>query len=768
MWCNFISAIKDINKLKHFVITCTIIVLLIVFSTCLFDKEKTSVFEFILVLIELLFITFILTVIYFMCWFIFIKKINITKYVLCLLVFICLLFSFLWFLDYLESIDIINKIINYDTSLLLVGVKEHWLQTIVLLIILVNLIWFPINKLFISCFYYFRFFTKNKNLFENTRVDEIKALSDILNKKETSVLLCGKWGSGKTYFYKSLIKPRLQNYVIDVSCMHFNTLDELKIKLVQQKYQYVSIVFIFFEKIKNLITSTSSVLPKKCVIVIDDFERLVNNSTMNSTQLLNFICELKEVYKNSVLVLCNDDEFNNDNEGKNFSRYSEKIFDKKFSLPLPEFDKLYEQYSMNLPMHVNDRVKSILRYLYDKDNNVRVLRKTCEYIGERYYEKWSQVTQEAILNSNILIIVWSIFISDYKEVSYEDVFKNKYLKDFCNSDGYKVGACEIVISNFTELSLVNYITSYDVIRDDIYSICHRRDFITNEINNDIASLMNNIDDLNNGLKITLIRFIDIEQYKKAISGSLFLDILKTLFILDSRWFDSDEHKAHLNLIDKNNYGLLSSETKNMFSKAFSKIESRYKDLDNIKHNGFCVLYAKHMINELNKLDKQMQVFNANIVDNTLFDKGIKIIVASEDKAELNLFNSGMLELLLTLKTNLTSSVALTFFYTLALCQQPSLEYLKRVKDYLRDPNSIKYELYFEGLTGPLYKDVSFLHSIEKTTIDNVIRLIEFYYEFVAKCNNEKDEEVDNYVTEYFNNLCSYNKKIDEYNANKKE
>lgn len=206
----------------------------------------------------------------------------------------------------------------------------------------------------------------------------------------------------------------------------------------------------------------------------------------------------------------------------------------------------------------------------------------------------------------------------------------------------------------------------------------------------------------------------------------------------------------------------------MFSKAFSKIKSRYKDLDNINHNSFCVLYAKHMINELNKLDKQMQVFNTNIVDNTLFDNGIDIIMASENKLELNLFNSGMLELLLTLKTNLTSSVALVFFYTLALCQQPSLEYLRRVKNYLRAPKAAKYELYFEGLTGPLYEDVSFLHFIEKTRIDNVIRLIEFYYEFVAKCNNEKDEEVDNYITEYFNNLCSYNKKIDEYNANKKE
>lgn len=200
MWCNFISAIKDINKLKHFVITCTIIVLLIVFSTCLFDKEKFSVFVFIWVLIDLLFIVFSLIVIYFIYEFIFIKKINITKYVLCLIVFICLLFSFLWFLDYLKEIGIVNKVINYNWSIdnLFKDIKEHLLQIIVLLII-ANLIWFPINKLFISCFYYFRFFTKNKNLFESTRVNEIKVLSDILNKKETSVLLFGKWGSGKIF-----------------------------------------------------------------------------------------------------------------------------------------------------------------------------------------------------------------------------------------------------------------------------------------------------------------------------------------------------------------------------------------------------------------------------------------------------------------------------------------------------------------------------------------------------------------------------------------
>lgn len=180
------------------------------------------------------------------------------------------------------------------------------------------------------------------------------------NKKPIAIAINGKWGVGKTYFWKNNLAPsistELKKYPIYTSV--FGKKDERDIvqdlvtqflrrengavnKLKEILNKLIAMVFRFKTGVAvNVDTSfifkafTKEDL-QDAIICIDDFERL--SDKIPPEDILGLICELKENKGCCVVVLYNDDKLFRDKQEnsktdkrKIFEEYKEKIFDFNF------------------------------------------------------------------------------------------------------------------------------------------------------------------------------------------------------------------------------------------------------------------------------------------------------------------------------------------------------------------------------------------------------------------------------------------------------
>lgn len=176
--------------------------------------------------------------------------------------------------------------------------------------------------------------------------EKIKEIFQISGDKPIAIAINGKWGVGKSYFWKNevtpLLKKEFKKYPIYTSVFGKKDENEIIKDLISQ---FLTIENKNANTIRDFIQGTLKLFGKNIdmdllfklfkkehmsntIICIDDFERLSDKISVQD--ILGLISELKENKECSVVVIFNEDELFKDNESKNkilFDKYMEKVFD---------------------------------------------------------------------------------------------------------------------------------------------------------------------------------------------------------------------------------------------------------------------------------------------------------------------------------------------------------------------------------------------------------------------------------------------------------
>lgn len=187
--------------------------------------------------------------------------------------------------------------------------------------------------------------------------------------KPIAIAINGKWGVGKTYFWKNTIAPvlveKLKKQTLYTSVFGKNNEQDIIQDLIAQFLKKTNAKLKAMKNISNIVTKAFGVnvdigfifdlFEEKdlcnTIVCIDDFERLSDKIPLED--ILGLICELKENKGCSVIVLYNEDELfktdesnqkNNQDRSEQvrnkriFEKYKEKVFDLqiKFSPPTTE------------------------------------------------------------------------------------------------------------------------------------------------------------------------------------------------------------------------------------------------------------------------------------------------------------------------------------------------------------------------------------------------------------------------------------------------
>lgn len=209
--------------------------------------------------------------------------------------------------------------------------------------------------------------------------------------KSITVAINGKWGVGKSYFWKNEIAPLLEKefnkYPLYTSVFGKNNEQDIIQDLVAQFLKKTNAKLETMKNISSIVTNAFGVKVDigfifdlfeekdlhNTIVCIDDFERLSDKIPLED--ILGLICELKENKGCSVIVLYNEDELfkvdesdqkNNQNKSeqtrnkKIFEKYKEKVFD----LQIKFAPSTTEQFSILSPTSLDTNFNSY-QYLSD-------------------------------------------------------------------------------------------------------------------------------------------------------------------------------------------------------------------------------------------------------------------------------------------------------------------------------------------------------------------------------------------------------------------
>ncbi|AXX90828.1 hypothetical protein CKA55_05345 [Arcobacter suis] len=361
--------------------------------------------------------------------------------------------------------------------------------------------------------------------------------SDISNGKV--IMLSGKWGSGKTHFWKNIIateifekelKEKRKSYAY-ISLYGKNTIESIQNDLLYNSYEFIAnpnekvskffSVFTYYsqyspEKISSGIIKGITDLKNKFefkkaesylsdggVICFDDFERKSKNIDLND--LFGFITQLTQNFNCKVVIILNDDVFEGE-EKKIFSNVKEKSVS-KFLKYEPSIRDLFKSIIFEKDNSNNFKYSKLKKYL-------KIILKTIEETQELNARIYIQVldnlvewiiseTKESKIDMYIryLIKLNINFIINHKVIKLE--FKDKFTS---SSNSFKNQEISMVIEsvkressyqkdfNIKKLGIDSKVLSEEEIKSIYFSIklhcCYFESMdikVINKINNFIES-----------------------------------------------------------------------------------------------------------------------------------------------------------------------------------------------------------------------------------------------------------------------------------------
>lgn len=271
--------------------------------------------------------------------------------------------------------------------------------------------------------------------------------SDISNGKV--IMLSGKWGSGKTHFWKNIIateifekelKEKRKSYAY-ISLYGKNTIESIQNDLLYNSYEFIAnpnekvskffSVFTYYsqyspEKISSGILKGITDLKNKFefkkaesylsdggIICFDDFERKSKDIDLND--LFGFITQLTLNFNCKVVIILNDDVFEGE-EKKIFSNVKEKSVS-KFLKYEPSIKELFETiFKDDRYRKLDDHKEIILKTIQETEElNARIYIQVLDNLVE-----WIEKQQEKDKNIlRCLILVNIVFINFHKIVLFE-------------------------------------------------------------------------------------------------------------------------------------------------------------------------------------------------------------------------------------------------------------------------------------------------------------------------------------------------------------
>lgn len=288
-------------------------------------------------------------------------------------------------------------------------------------------------------------------------------VKEYLETKDTdySILITGKWGSGKTYYIKNVLMKTFEDKKsIYISLNGLTTLDNISTKILISYFNINKNVNMGHDVIKTLLEIGDSVksvkefknivlgigktvqkiLTKKLdlsksIIFIDDLERI--SSSLEIIDVLGFInVNFIEHNKNKVILICDEEKLEKGHklgDNNNYSIVKEKIINRsiKFRQNISEF----------IPQYLSNRYRSIDSSYYEYINNKKdiiiniLLRakeeniRTYNFIFDTLYNLFKRIdiNQHKKYLDSLLLFVITISIE----------FKNGQLNssDYCNYKG---------------------------------------------------------------------------------------------------------------------------------------------------------------------------------------------------------------------------------------------------------------------------------------------------------------------------------------------
>ncbi|MBZ7946429.1 hypothetical protein H2264_00435 [Campylobacter sp. RM10541] len=216
---------------------------------------------------------------------------------------------------------------------------------------------------------------------------KIEEIFEENKNKPIAIAINGKWGVGKSYFWKNEIVPFLKKKlnITPIYTSVFGKKDEKEI-IEDLVSQFLTIENKNADAIRGFIEGTFKLLGKNIdlnslfkffkkehmrdtIVCIDDFERLSDKISVQD--ILGLICELKENKGCLVFVIYNENElFKNDKSNQQntemaenkiiFEKYKEKVFDFQIHFAPPT----REQFSIFMPKNLE---KNFDTYKYFTD-----------------------------------------------------------------------------------------------------------------------------------------------------------------------------------------------------------------------------------------------------------------------------------------------------------------------------------------------------------------------------------------------------------------
>lgn len=282
-------------------------------------------------------------------------------------------------------------------------------------------------------------------------LENIKSqIEAFIKSSEAEVMLIkGKWGVGKTYFWNHYLEDNKSNVVLDkysyVSLFGIDSLDKLKYSIFENVInkeligskpsletfnsnkinlseslgrKSINIIKSFFSSSSTLLDTLSYLSINKIIICIDDLERRSNKLELKD--IFGLISQLKEQKDCKVILLVNDEE-NNENDSLNL--YNEKVIDKELLFEPTTEEAINIAYETTLFCY--DTVIENTTKL--KITNIRILKKIERYIKmvEPLLTNYDKSLANQII-ATIVLYTYCYYTSDIDTPNLEDIKSIEY------------------------------------------------------------------------------------------------------------------------------------------------------------------------------------------------------------------------------------------------------------------------------------------------------------------------------------------------------
>ena len=248
----------------------------------------------------------------------------------------------------------------------------------------------------------------------NNHIQEILEQYITTPNTDHAILINGEWGSGKTYYFKNIIKPKLEKFIysndkkykcIYVSLFGLSEIDEIMNLVIAEKFNMnnkvgrislgalktitgISSVFGFkdlnLKEISNNFKLDELLNLESNILCFDDLERI--SSKVEAIDVLGFInSNFVEHRKIKTIVICNEKEIKNKDEFKN---KKEKLFERTVNFELNydtivEIIKQYEKTNKDFHKIINSNEDFIQELI--KEYKIKNLRTILFYLKSLYY-----------------------------------------------------------------------------------------------------------------------------------------------------------------------------------------------------------------------------------------------------------------------------------------------------------------------------------------------------------------------------------------------